>query len=165
VYFSRQSPASNALRSICKPCASAATSRRYQANKEKRTEYNQRYRREHAEDIRAYRREYYAANRDGILERTQQWRALNKEHLSAYNRANAGRMREWSRARRIANPEKEFTRRREWRSANPDKDRAQMHRRRARKRGLPDTFTAADWQAALDHFGGCCAVCGRPPGL
>lgn len=38
-------------------------------------------------------------------------------------------------------------------------------RREARKKLLPSDFTLADWQFALDYFGGCCAVCGRPPGL
>lgn len=34
-------------------------------------------------------------------------------------------------------------------------------RRRARKRQLPDTFTAAEWQMCLDYHYGCCAVCGQ----
>lgn len=38
-------------------------------------------------------------------------------------------------------------------------------RRMARKKALPDTLTATEWQYALDYFGGCCAVCGREPGL
>jgi hypothetical protein len=28
---------------------------------------------------------------------------------------------------------------------------------------LPDTFTAEDWQHAIDYFGGHCAVCGCLP--
>jgi ribosomal protein L37AE/L43A len=36
---------------------------------------------------------------------------------------------------------------------------------RSRKRSLPNTFTARDWQRALDYWGHCCAVCGRPRGL
>lgn len=43
--------------------------------------------------------------------------------------------------------------------------RLHVRRRRARKRDLPDTLTPEQWQQALDYFGGCCAVCGRSPGL
>jgi hypothetical protein len=43
--------------------------------------------------------------------------------------------------------------------------RAAAHRRKALKAGLPNAFSAGDWKRSLDHFGGCCAVCGRPPGL
>lgn len=39
------------------------------------------------------------------------------------------------------------------------------HRRRARQRDLPATFTATDWQRALDYFDCRCAVCKRPIGL
>jgi hypothetical protein len=44
-------------------------------------------------------------------------------------------------------------------------NRLKRHDRRARESELPSTFTAADWKSALEYFGGCCAVCGRPPGL
>jgi len=36
---------------------------------------------------------------------------------------------------------------------------------RVRKRALPNTMTAADRRRALDYWGGCCAICGKPPGL
>lgn len=42
---------------------------------------------------------------------------------------------------------------------------AAWHRRSARLRDLPTTFTANDWQRAVGYFDGKCAVCGRPPGL
>lgn len=45
------------------------------------------------------------------------------------------------------------------------KHRIYEERRRARKQNTPDTLTSDDWQHCLDYFGGCCAVCGRPPGL
>ncbi len=36
---------------------------------------------------------------------------------------------------------------------------------RARKRRLPNTFTAQERRRALDYWNGRCAVCGRPAGL
>lgn len=44
-------------------------------------------------------------------------------------------------------------------------DKQRAARRRARTRSLPSTFTLQDWDRALEYFGGCCAVCGKPPGL
>lgn len=41
------------------------------------------------------------------------------------------------------------------------KYRAFQHRYFARKRGLPDTFTADDWSRGLAYFKDRCAVCGR----
>lgn len=52
-----------------------------------------------------------------------------------------------------------------WRKANPEKHCANQQRRRARELQLPATFTSEDWDKAIAHFKGCCAVCGRPPGL
>lgn len=43
--------------------------------------------------------------------------------------------------------------------------KAASHRRLARKRDLPDTFTATDWLHALEYFNHRCAVCERPTGL
>ncbi len=36
---------------------------------------------------------------------------------------------------------------------------------RARKRSLPNNFSAQDRRRALEYWNGRCAVCGRPPGL
>lgn len=38
---------------------------------------------------------------------------------------------------------------------------AGWHKRAARKRLLPDTLTTSEWKRAIEHFHGCCAVCGR----
>lgn len=48
---------------------------------------------------------------------------------------------------------------------NKAKITAKFHRRAARKRSLPETLTTQDWERAIDYFGNCCAVCGRPRGL
>lgn len=80
----------------------------------------------------------------------------------------------------------------DWRKRNPDKQKQAQHtwydnkgadyhrkynddnreqarhivrKRRARRKQLPDTLTFEQWQASLDYFKGCCAICGRPQGL
>lgn len=100
---------------------------------------------------------------------TRLWRNNNpelaKETARKVREANLNRERERSRQWRIDNPDRQKASIHRWMKANPDRMRANSHRRLARKRNLPDTFTAADWQHALDYFDGCCAACGRPAGL
>lgn len=54
---------------------------------------------------------------------------------------------------------------RKQRDENPDRFRSYRHNRNARKRGLPNIFTTADWDRALEYWGHRCAACGRPRGL
>lgn len=54
---------------------------------------------------------------------------------------------------------------RAYQQANKEKMRILTRRRKARKKGLPDTLTDQEWRFALDYFGGCCAYCGKPAGL
>jgi hypothetical protein len=42
-----------------------------------------------------------------------------------------------------------------------ERGRISVRNRRARKRGLPNTFTIEQWEQALNYFDGCCAICGR----
>jgi len=147
----------------------------YAANRDARIEWARAYRAAHperwreyyasnAEKIRAQRRESYAADPSRSSEASHKWYMANKDKRREYNQeyraANPDLYRQHGRNRPSR---KEYNN--AWRTANGLKVRAYRSARAARKRSLPDTFTAADWQAALDHFGGCCAVCGRPPGL
>lgn len=52
-----------------------------------------------------------------------------------------------------------------WRHKNPEKWRLIVSRRRSRKLLSVDDLTEEQWTTTLTHFGGCCAVCGKPPGL
>lgn len=51
------------------------------------------------------------------------------------------------------------------RAKHPDMIRVTRIRFRARSKGLPDMFTVADWQRAVNHWRGCCAYCGNQQGL
>lgn len=85
---------------------------------------------------------------------------------------------------RAANPEKYRKWQREWEAKNLQRRREQnrkggqvyakshslerqvsIHHRRARKLGLPTTFTANEWRACLEYWHHTCAVCGRPAGF
>jgi len=110
------------------------------------------------DEYKAVKRKWKAANRDRINEQTRQAYAENPESFNA-------RSRKWQKA----NPEKGREKTRRYRKENPDKmrlwGRLNEQTRTARKAQLPSSFTEEDWQRALDYFDGCCAVCGRPPGL
>lgn len=54
---------------------------------------------------------------------------------------------------------------RKYRTQHPEKVRVFRARRRDREQAKPTNFTENQWKYALNYFGGCCAVCGRPPGL
>lgn len=101
--------------------------------------------------------------------------ATKKHEYQAYRAKNAGKIAEEKRAWRKANPDlvkkhksdsykrhrdASNARVRKFSHANPEKIRVWTHRRRARKRDLPDTLTAAEWQFALQYFGHACAYCG-----
>jgi hypothetical protein len=53
------------------------------------------------------------------------------------------------------NPDKRLAKLRRWYANNPEKITTNNHRRLARKRSLPDTFTTDDMKDALEIFGGC----------
>lgn len=112
------------------------------------------YRKNNPEKKRGADRAYREANRDSIREYQTQYRNNNRESLRKWQRQNYADNREILQRRHkgyIAN--------------HPEVRRANWHKRRARKLSLPDTLSTADWRYALDYFGGCCAACGRQPGL
>lgn len=108
----------------------------------------------HHEYILEAGREWYKENKVSHLENSRRWREKNRDRTAIMYK----QWREKNRARVEQNQ-------RNWRLNNHEKRKVTAYRRRARKLSLPDAFSATDWQYAIDHFGGCCAVCGRPPGL
>ncbi len=104
------------------------------------------WRDQNLERARAKDRERYWANRDAIsaqkrlkrsqyLETSRRWHATNQEHVRSHHR--------------------------QWQRANPDKVQHRNRKRAARQRGLPNTYTLEQWNAALVYFDHRCAVCGR----
>lgn len=156
VYFHSNKTQPDGLHKWCKTCRAEETSR---------------YRERHSKDISTRKRAYRLCNPDKERARHSRYRSKNRErvrdskqryykdHVSdiyaktrIYRKRNAKKISDYMRTYKQA-----------YREINRDKILMQDHRRRARKRALPDAFTAADWQRALDYFGGCCAVCGRVP--
>lgn len=123
---------------------------------------------DHPEQHKAKQQRWADNNREKVRISGLKSYYAHKEQYKEYYRANyqkhLDRGREWyknniDRARDLARE-----RSKRWRDRNPSSAKAVIQRRLARKRNLPNTLTATQWEYAVTYFGGC-AYCGRPAGL
>lgn len=127
------------LRPDCKVCK-AASMREYRRDHPEQVSARERQRYlRHLEKRREKDRRYHAEHRSVRRQRHAEWRSLHLEE------------------RRIAI--------RAWQQSHPEQVRILTSRHRATKRGLPNSFTAVDWQACLGHFARSCAACGSSAAL
>lgn len=77
----------------------------------------------------------------------KQWHAKNRDRRNANTRAHH---------------KAHQAERRAYRAANPDLERAIIHRRRARKQRAPGACSREQLQARVAFYGGRCAYCGGP---
>ncbi len=136
-----------------------------EVNYEKRLAYSRVYHAEHREKRREYSRVYREENPEKVRLSRKTYREAHREQHRAYNRvyyvANREKLRVYARAYHAEHREKKRSYAREYNRLCPEMMKVRFQRRRARQRGLPAEYTAADWLRALDYFNGCCAVCGR----
>jgi hypothetical protein len=140
------------LRGACKSCLIKRD--RASRDPDKMKQYNKLWVQKHRERCRA---------------NSHRWRYRNLEQQRARERAYKQRnpvqhqvdARRW----RQAHPERVKQSRKQWGSNNRSKLITIYQRYITKKLGLPNAFSATDWQRAVAYFGGRCAVCGRPPGL
>jgi hypothetical protein len=124
--------------------------RRYEANKEQINQRNRAWSQRNKEWLKAYNADYYQKNRGVIRDKQRQYTQSHKpQALTRYY--------EWTRK----NPERWQKQQKKYRVAHPEISNTIGQRRSARKRSLPDTLTAEQWQRCLDYFHHSCAVCGR----
>lgn len=122
----------------CKICHMAMTvpnARQWQINNPERS--------------REIARQWAQRNPDILQENSRKWQSANRE-----------KTREMSRHRRKYNPEAVRNASRRWAINHRDASRIQAQKTRARKRLLPSTFTAKQWQMCLEYFNCTCAYCG-----
>lgn len=134
-FFSRKKSSKDGLRSACKVCTRSANKRWNCEHPESIREATLRYRSNSPDKVRAKRARYRINNLDKERRRCARWHQENKELVRE------------SRARRN--------------KANPDRNRADCHRRRARKRHAKGTHTCADIQAQYQRQKGHCYWCGK----
>lgn len=109
--------------------------------------------------------QYFKVERSRGNRLTAKCRVCSNRDRRNYAEANRERVREQNRitARkyRANNKEKQRQYMERWRKENPEKCRANVQNRRARKRNLPVRFGVRDWKRALRFFDYRCAVCGQ----
>jgi len=118
--------------------------------REQKRRYRERYREKILMRDREYNRRRRQQDGDYLREYSRRWRAQHREYLREYNRSWNSRHSEAIRG---------IVRR--WRKNNPDSCRAQNHRRRAKLRAAPGSFTANDIRVLLKKQNGKCFWCGE----
>jgi hypothetical protein len=182
--FHRRPGAPNRRDTQCKACKSADTRQWAATHREHRHAYNVMTYAEHADERRAYGRTYsathresinaynrgrYAANPEPLREKVRRYNANNLEQVRAAARERIAQDPQPNRARvkawRKRFPEKKRAQNQAWDKANPEKTRNKVLRKRARRRGVPDTFTLDEQQFCRQYWQQACAVCGREEGF
>jgi len=91
-------------------------------------------------------------------EENRAWNQKNQERCAATMKAWRDTHREHERKYSLSDKSRQSSSR--WNSANPQIMRVIKQRYRARKKSLPNNFTAHHWSLCLDYWHNACAVCG-----
>lgn len=106
---------------------------------------------------------YYVANREKRKEYNRKWREKNpdkiKEQHIRWNLENPGKAKINSAKWRAENPEKQAKLSAIWQANHPEYMRAQKHKRKVQKKLSGETFTASDVIAMMNRQRGRCVVC------
>jgi 5-methylcytosine-specific restriction endonuclease McrA len=103
---------------------------------------------------RAYDRQRYLDRRQETINRVSIWQKDNPDLVNAKN--SRWRHDHWTQIKdRVVAHNRRYLR------ANPGVNATNMARRRAMKRGLPDTLTRTEWEAIKAAYGNRCAYCGK----
>lgn len=116
---------------------------------------------------RQHNREYYVQHREQLTQYARERRAKEPEKVHEEQKQQREKHKDQIRERNRVYVANHSDRARKWYLdyAHSAKGKARVHRRYAREKGTAHDFTAQDWRFALDYWGDCCAVCGRPRGL
>jgi 5-methylcytosine-specific restriction endonuclease McrA len=149
--FSKDKSKSCGRRPSCKLCERKRVSEYKSKNPERVLESGRKYRAKpsNKEKTAEYNKDYYVQNSEKIKERTKSWAENNKDKKRAsdsrYSLENRSKLRE---------------NHKRWMAENPEKGREYLNRRRALSASCDGNFTATQWQARLDYYGGQCVYCG-----
>jgi hypothetical protein len=145
----------------CKTCFSIRCSAYYHNNADEineRTKQRLQDNPERLEQKREYARQQYYNNRENRIAKVHTYRVNNLE-----------RVRETKSKYYQQNKEEITLKNLQWQINNPTAHRRsrvqRTARRRARKMGLPDTFTTEQQQFCRQYFNFACAVCGNEEGF
>jgi len=168
-YFNKQNSCRCGLTRRCKKCLN---------------DYAKKYAEKNKCLIKKYKDNYYSKNRDRILAGFAVYREENKDTLSMYARKyreeNRERMLPYWKKRYMDNKEAMSEAQKKHRQANIEQyriykvkyyhkhiekmreiKRIESQIRRTKKRKLPSTLTAEQWNEIVTYFDGKCAYCGK----
>lgn len=147
-------------RSVCKTCRKQER----KINADKFKEKDSKYYRDNSEKIKAAQKAYYQANRERIKQVNQHYAANNKEKIRESQRKwrieNAEHLRELNQRYKEKHAEKYRIYYREYRIANPEKEAAKIHTRRARRKAAKGNFTSIEWMDLCILYNNTCLSCG-----
>lgn len=149
--YNRRAASPDGLKSECKTCMTKRNRARYASDPKRFLAQSKAWVQAYPERNREMKRlaaaRRYRADPATGRENTRRWREAHPDAGAIFYEKNK---------------ERENTRLREWRRANPEKRLAQDIRRRARKNGAPGTATAAQIAARFAMWGNKCWMCGNP---
>lgn len=143
--------------------------------------YRRRYYEEHREELIAAQKKRDQKNCEKVRIRKKLYAIENAEHIAQYHQNYHIKHRDTKNAYKkrlylaltLTQKEERRAKGRAWerlaRQRNPEQfrlaGRAKQARRRARKRGLPDTWVNQDTKFTMNYWNYSCAVCGRENGF
>jgi len=157
-YFYKQKGGKYGLRGMCIDCKKKQDKQYAERNRDalikKWREYNQQNR----EVINEKNREYYKANADQIRQQRKEQRermpkikkVKQSRKMKRYYEANKEKLKEYARSYRKTDHGRLI-------------ELKAKHRRKARERDLPATFTEKEWEECKKHFDYKCAYCEKSP--
>lgn len=110
----------------------------------------QRYREHNRERVREHSRAYYWRDHERALSQNRAYQVRNRDKINAAERERHDQNREAYRLRL-----------RTWKRNNPEKVKADVHARNAKKRANGGRYTAEEWEALKRFYGYHCLCCGR----
>lgn len=155
--FGKRHVGKNGLAPVCKEChkqhreedktAIAERSKQYRENnREIVAECNKQWRQNNRELVAGHSKQYREDNREILAEYIKQWRLDNDEYMKQY---------------RVDNKAVIVKQMKKYQQEHLEEFRVNNQAREARKRLLPSTLTAQQWENIKECFDGKCAYCGQ----
>lgn len=161
--FTRQKDSLDGLYYWCSDCKNEHERGMYHKNKDHISALRKIWRNENKEHLAAQKREYRLENRDRIKANLIRWRAANREKWLEGKRRRYLKNRETHLAQcdEYRRKNLELFRRigKRWRENNPEKVKANLHKRRAREKLAIGAFSGRDVKLLLERQRWKCACC------
>lgn len=147
----------------CKCCFKAQSRERYHNNLEYEHKRRRQYFLDNRETVLEKSRERYQRDREQLREYWRQYRLEKRDRAARqkYKAANRDKIQAYQKRYEDEHRHEVNLRLRSWRARNPERNRANMQRRRARTKGAGGSFTASDVSLLMSSQKHLCWWCGE----